>query len=102
MIREQKLFGEEVQKIQGYMVNVFLSRISKYDDMEKLLNDVNNEIIYGTMELLDGYKNNDLRGEVINKHTVSDINLKVELDNCCEEYLKRSEIWGLHNVLRLI
>ena len=59
MIREQKLFGEEVQKIKGYMVN-------------------------------------------INKHTVSDINLKVELDNCCEEYLKRSEIWGLHNVLRLI
>ena len=48
------------------IITVFLSQ---YDDMEKLLNDVTYETIYAMMELLDGHKNSDLRGEVINKHT---------------------------------
>ena len=39
MERKQELFWREVQKIQDYVVNVSLLKVSKYDDMEKLLND---------------------------------------------------------------
>ena len=57
------------KKIQDCVVNITLSKISQYDDMEKLLNDVTYETIYVVMELLDGYKSSYLRGEIINKLT---------------------------------
>lgn len=69
MTSEQESFWDEVKKIQDLVVNVTLSKISKYDDAEKLLNDVTYETIYGIMELLDGHKNINLRGDVINKIT---------------------------------
>ncbi len=92
MERKQELFWREVQKIQDHVVNVFLLKVSKYDDMEKLLNDVTYETIYGIMELLDGHKSNDLRGEIINKLTGVCINSDTELHNYCEEYLKCTDI----------
>ena len=76
MTREQELFWKEIQKIQEYVVNVSLSKISKYEDMEKLLNDATYETIYRIMELLDGHRNNELKGEVINTLTGNSINLK--------------------------
>lgn len=92
MTKEQELFWKEVKKIQDYVVNISLSKISQYDDMEKLLNDVTYETIYAIMELLDGHKNSDLRGEVINKLTGCSINSNIELHNYCEEYLNCSDI----------
>ena len=38
MKSEQELFWKEVQKIQDNVVNISLSKMSRYDDMEKLLN----------------------------------------------------------------
>ena len=92
MTSEQDCFWNEVKKIQDLVVNVTLSKISKYDDAEKLLNDVTYETIYGIMELLDGHKSIDLRGEVINKITGCSINQNIELHNYCEKYLKCSDI----------
>lgn len=57
-----------------------------------LLNDVTYETIYVIMELLDGYKNSNLRGEVINKATGCSINSNIELHDYCEEYLNCSDI----------
>lgn len=92
MTSEQESFWNEVKKIQDLVVNVTLSKISKYDDAEKILNDVTYETIYGIMELLDGHKNINLRGEVINKIAGCSINKNIELHNYCEEYLKCSDI----------
>lgn len=92
MTKERELFWKEVKKIQDYVVNISLSKISQYDDMEKLLNDVTYETIYAIMELLDGHKISELRGEVINKLTGCSINSNIELHNYCEEYLKCSDI----------
>ena len=72
MTKEQELFWQEIKKIQDCVVNITLFKISQYDDMENLLNDVTYETIYAVMELLDGYKSSYLRGEIINK-----------LTNCC-------------------
>ena len=91
-MKQQELFWKEVQKIQDYVVNITLSKMSEYDDVEKLLNDVTYETIYGIMELLDGYKNNDLRGEVIDNLTGCSINSDIELHNYCEDYLNCSDI----------
>ena len=54
MTKEQELFWQEIKKIQDCVVNITLSKISQYDDMENLLNDVTYETIYAVMELLDG------------------------------------------------
>ena len=91
MTREEKHFWEEIKKIQDYVVNVYLSKKSKYCDMEELLNDVTYETIYGIMELLDGHKNINLRGDIINKLTGDSINSKIELHNYCEECLNCSD-----------
>lgn len=92
MTRELEIFWEEVKKIQDYVVNVSLAKISQYGNMENLLNDVTYETIYGIMELLDGHKNSDIWGKVIDKHTGSSINTNIELHNYCEEYLNCSDI----------
>ena len=92
MKQQQELFWKEVRKIQDYVVNITLSKMSEYDDMEKLLNDVTYETIYGIMELLDGHKINDLRGEVIDNLTGCSINSDIELHNYCEDYLNCSDI----------
>lgn len=92
MSKEQELFWEEVKRIQDCVVNISLSKILQYDDMEKLLNDVTYETIYAMMDLLDGHKNSDLRGEVINTITGCSINSNIELHNYCEEYLNCSDI----------
>ena len=92
MTGEQKIFWKEVQKIQDYVVNVSLLKIAKYDDMEKFLNDVTYETIYEIMELLDGHKSDNLRGEILDRHTGSCINLNTQLHDYCEEYLNCSNI----------
>ena len=92
MTGEQKIFWKEVQKIQDYVVNVSLLKIAKYDDMEKFLNDVTYETVYEIMELLDGHKSDNLRGEILDRHTGSCINLNTQLHDYCEEYLNCSNI----------
>ena len=81
MIKEQEIFWKEMQKIQNSVVNLSMLKISKYDDIEKLLNDVVYETIYGIMELLDGHKNEALRGEIISTFSNSIINSSMELNN---------------------
>lgn len=44
------------------------------------------------MELLDGYKNNDLRGEIVDKSNGVIVNSNLDLHNYCEEYLNCSDI----------
>ena len=90
MTNEQQVFWEEVRKVQDYAVNVFLAKMSKYHTPKDLLNDVTYETIYEIMELLDGYKSDDLQGYVINKHTGKIINLNTDLHNSCEEWLNNS------------
>ena len=92
MTKEQELFWQEIKKIQDCVVNITLSKISQYDDMENLLNDVTYETIYAVMELLDGYKSSYLRGEIINKLTNCCINSDIEPHDYCEEYLNCSDI----------
>ncbi len=92
MTEEQELFWSEIKQIQDFVVNVSLTKYSKYDDMEKLLNDVTYETIYRLIELIDGVKNKSIKGEIISLSSGNSINSDVKLHDYCEEYLKCSEI----------
>lgn len=91
-MREQDIFWEEIQKIQDYVVNISIAKISEYDDINKLLNDVTYDTIYGLMELIDGHKNDALRGEIRSMISGNIINANMDLHNYCEEYLKCSDV----------
>lgn len=90
MTNDQKVFWDEVEKIQDYVVNTYVSKESEFHTIKDLLNDVTYETIYEIMELLDGYKSDNLQGYVINKHTGKIINLNTDLHNSCEECLNDS------------
>lgn len=92
MTEEQELFWNEIKKKQDFVVNVSLSKYSKYDDVEKLLNDVTYETIYKLMELIDGVKNSSIKGEIINLSSGNSISANLKLHDYCEEYLKCSEM----------
>ncbi|MEH2929706.1 hypothetical protein VSQ48_07300 [Candidatus Ventrimonas sp. KK005] len=92
MKSEQELFWEEVQKIQYSVVNVFLLKMSKYNDMSMLLNDVTYETIYNLMELIDGLRNINIKGEILSLSSGNRINSNICLHDCCEEYLDCSDI----------
>ena len=92
MMMEQELFWKEIRKIQDFVVSVSLTKYSKYDDIEELLNDVTYETIYRLMELIDGVANNNIKGEIINVLSGSSINLDIELHDYCEEYLNCSQV----------
>ena len=64
MMSEKEAFWKEIQRIQNNAVNVALTRMSEYEDVEKLLYDVTYDTIYGLMELLDGHKNSAIQGEI--------------------------------------
>ncbi|NBH34371.1 hypothetical protein D3Z58_12560 [Clostridiaceae bacterium] len=92
MKSEQELFWEEVQKIQYSVVNVFLLKMSKYNDMSMLLNDVTYETIYNLMELIDGLRNINIKGEILSLSSGNRINSNICLHDCCEKYLDCSDI----------
>lgn len=92
MTKEQEIFWKEIQEIQDVVVNVSLSNFSKYDNMKKLLEDVTYETICRLMELLDGLRNNNIKGDIICLSSESCINSDIQLHDYCEEYLNCSEI----------
>lgn len=92
MSEELKIFWGEIRKIQDHAVNVSLSKASNYNSMEEQLNDVTYETIYRIMELLDGYKNASLKGNIIESFSGKVINSDIDLHNLCEDFLKFSDV----------
>ena len=92
MLSDCEIFWKEIQNIQRETVDIFLSKITKYDDMENLLQDVSYEVIYGMLELLDGLKNDEIKGNIITVSNGNVINSHMDLHNYCEDYLKCSKV----------
>ena len=93
MSKELELFWNEVREIQNCIVNVLLINAAKYEgDLEKLLNDATFETICSFMELIDGVRNNELRGEIISTISGECIHSGVDLHDCCEDFLECSDI----------
>lgn len=90
---EQEIFWKEIKKIQTSVVDVSLLKYKQYgNNIEMLLNDVTYETIYKIMELFDGFRNESLRYEIVNKVNGISVNKNTGLHDCCEEHLKCSDI----------
>lgn len=85
-------FWNELKKIQKITVDTYLYEYSKYDNIEDLLNEVTFNTIYSFIELLDGLKNENIKGEIINLKSNNIINRDSLLHDFCEEYLKSANI----------
>lgn len=85
-------FWNELKKIQKITVDTYSYEYSKYADIEDFLNEVTFNTIYSFIELLDGLKNENIKGEIINLKSNNIINRDNLLHDFCEDYLKSSNI----------
>lgn len=92
MTKEQEVFLKELSNIQDFVVNVILSKKEEFDDTESMLNETIYETIYRCMELLDGYRNNNIKCEIKNINSGNVLNAGMELHNRCETFLKFTDI----------
>lgn len=88
MTDEQTNLYEELRKIQDYAINVTLAKEKEYARTEEMLIDISYEIIYRCMELIDGYKNKEIKYSLKNVKSGNVVNDNVDLHNYCEEYLQ--------------
>ena len=89
---ELEIFWNELKKIQETTVDIYSYEYSNYLDIEDFLNEVTFNTIYSIIELLDGLKNKNIKGKIINLESGNIINSNVLLHDFCEEYLKYSDI----------
>ena len=92
MTKDQELLFKELRKIQEEAVEITLLKMDKYINTEALLRDATYEAIYSIMELLDGYYNNNLKGEIIDVQSGESISSEIELHDHCEDYLVYADI----------
>lgn len=88
MTEEQITFFNELKMIQDMAVEISLSNFEKYEKKEDILKDVTYEVICGIMELLDGYRNDSLKCNIVNVRTGKTINDHIEMHDLCEEFLE--------------
>ena len=88
MTDEQIRFFGELRKIQDSMINITLCQEKKYHTTEEMLIDISYDIIYRCMELIDGYRNDNIKYLLKNIQSGEVVNENIDLHNYCEEYLK--------------
>ena len=92
MIEEKEEFFNEIKSIQDLAINIVLSNIEKYNSSEDVLKDATYEIIYRIMELIDGYRNKNIKYNICNVRSGRNVNENIELHDLCEEYLQCTDI----------
>lgn len=85
-------FFNELKLIQDVVVNIMLSKESKYTETEDLLIDTTYETIYMILELMDGYGINHKKYEVKDIMTDEIINKTVSIHNMCEDTLSHTDL----------
>ena len=92
MIEEKEEFFNEIKLIQDFAINIVLSNIEKYSSSEDVLKDATYETIYRMMELIDGYRNKNIKYNISNVKSGRSVNENIELHDLCEEYLQCTDI----------
>lgn len=92
MTEEQKNLLKELSIIQESVVNVTLSKVEKYNNVETMLKDVTYETIYRLMELIDGYRGESIKYNIVNSKSGNCINQGIDLHDYCEDNLECADI----------
>ncbi|MDE7210033.1 MAG: hypothetical protein K2O03_01155 [Lachnospiraceae bacterium] len=89
MTKEKEIFWKTMIYIQDEITSIYSMRIQKYDNKEELLSDVIYEAIYSMMELFDGLRNKNFRGDIIYLPSGESINtIHDTLHDDCPDHLK--------------
>lgn len=84
----QKEFFETLSSIQDNAVCQALGEYEKTDSLEDLLYNATYEVIVSICELLDGYTNNNLQLDLIDKRCNSSLKAGIQMHDVCASYLK--------------
>lgn len=88
MTDEQKLFYEELRKIQEFAVGFTMAQKDKYSSTEEMLEDITYDMTYMFCELIDGYRNNEIKYNLVNIKNDNLVNDNIELHDWCEAFLR--------------
>ena len=89
---EQRTFYNELRKIQDFAIGNTLSKQSKYRKTEEMLEDATYDVIYMICEMIDGYRNDLIKYNIMNIKNNKVLNDKIALHDWCEEYLRCTDI----------
>lgn len=92
MNEEQKNFYIELRKIQDFAIGTSLCKQSNYKKTEDMLEDITYDVIYMICEMIDGYRNDLIKYNIVNVKNDNVINDKIALHDWCEEYLRCTDI----------
>lgn len=88
MSEEQKNFYNELKKIQDFAIGTSLCKQSNYKKTEDMLEDITYDVIYMICEMIDGYRNDLIKYNIVNAKNGNIMNDKIALHDWCEEYLR--------------
>lgn len=84
----QKEFFKSLSSIQEQAVNVGLCNLNKCKSTEEMLYNISSDTIYQIMELLDGYQNDLVQLDIIDKKTKRSLREGIELHDTCVSFLR--------------
>ncbi|MDL2302375.1 hypothetical protein LJC58_08470 [Lachnospiraceae bacterium OttesenSCG-928-D06] len=87
----QNDFFKALADIQEVTVQIALCNKEKYKDTEDMLYEITYDTIYGVMELIDGYANENLKLDIVDRESKESIREGIELHDTCADYLKYSQ-----------
>ena len=87
---KQKDFFNILKKIQDKAVVFALSERKEKDSIEDTLYSATYDVLYGFLELIDGYATDVIKLDLIDKETGISIRKNIELHDVCANYLRYS------------
>lgn len=92
MNEEQIAFYKELRKIQDFAIGTALSKQSKYKKTEDMLEDITYDVMYMICEMVDGYRNDLIKYNLVNIKNENVLNEEFSLHDWCEKYLRCTDI----------
>lgn len=87
MSNELKMFFRELQLIQDEVVAITLCHEKDYECTKDMLDDVTFETIGRFLELIDGYRHDSIKYEIINKITGNSVNHNTDIHDYGVDYI---------------
>lgn len=84
----QEEFFKSLNEIQDRVVNIALCNYKKDDDFKNILYDITFETICDVMTLIDGYGNDNVQLDLIDRKSGESLRTGIELHDKCVDYLK--------------
>jgi hypothetical protein len=85
---KQEMFFQRLNYIQELAVVTAISENKKRDHLEEILYSVTFDVLYGFLELIDGYATDAIKVDLVDKETGMSMGKNIELHDKCADYLR--------------